>query len=382
MTTRVLLTGGGTGGHVYPALAVAEALRRLDPQVDVRFVGGRRGIEGRLVPEHGFRLHRFPAAGMRGLGLMGALRFAISFGVAAALTLGLFLRWRPQLVIATGGYASAAPAATFATLGVPLWLQEQNSAPGSTNRVLARFAERAYVAFDPARTTLAAAKSIHDAPNPVREVIRTAADAPATAADYERFDLRPGVPTLFVFGGSGGASSLNRAMAEAWPRLRDETEWQVLLQTGERDLESTLAVVNRAQDDTLRARVLSYIDDMAAAYRIADLVVSRAGALTLAELTTVGKPALLVPFPHATDDHQRHNAQALADAGAARWIDDAELDGERLMREIRALIDDPGARQAMGRAARAWAGATDGAEIIARDALARVHGTLPGDPSA
>lgn len=372
--TRVLFAGGGTGGHVYPALAIAEAVRRLEPEAAIRFVGGRRGIEGRLVPAHGFRLHRYPAAGMRGLGLLGAVRFAVSFGVAAILSLALVLRWRPQLVVATGGYASAAPAVVAAFLGVPLWLQEQNSAPGSTNRILARFAERAYVAFAPARQALAAAGSLHDAPNPVRRDIRDAAGAAPTDADYERFGLRPGVPTLLVFGGSRGAATLNRAVAAAWPRLRDETAWQVLLQTGEQDLESTRAVVNRAQDDTLRARVLSYIDDMAAAYRVADLVVGRAGALTLAELTTVGKPALLVPFPHATDDHQRHNARVLADAGAARWVDDAELDGDRLFDEIRALTAEDDTLDAMAAAARAWAGAVDGADIIARDAMERVHG--------
>lgn len=372
MTTRVLFTGGGTGGHVYPALAIAEAVRRRQPDAQIRFVGGRRGIEGKLVPERGFRLHRYPAAGLRGLGPMGALRFALNFAVAAALSLGLYARWRPGLVIATGGYASSAPAAVAAVLGVPVWLQEQNSAPGSTNRVLARLAERAYVAFPAARSALAAAKSVHEAPNPVRQDVREAATRPATEADYEHFELRPDRPTLLVFGGSGGASSLNRAMAAAWPRLREETEWQVLLQTGERDLESTRAVVDRAQDDSLRARVLSYIDDMAAAWRVADLVVCRAGALTLAELTTVGRPAVLVPFPHATDDHQRHNARALAEAGAARWIDDNDLDGDRLFDEVRALIDDPDTRTRMAEAARAWGGGTDGADVIARDALERI----------
>lgn len=377
MTARVLFAAGGTGGHVYPALAIAEALRALDDDVQIRFVGGRRGIEGRLVPARGFRLERYPAAGMRGLGPMGALRFAVNFSVAAVLSLVLVLRWRPDLVVATGGYATAAPAAVASVLGVPLWLQEQNSAPGSTNRTLARLAERAYVAFPAARSRLAAAKAVHDASNPVRADVREAARRAPTPADYERFGLRPGVPTLLVFGGSGGATSLNRAMAAAWPRLRDETEWQVLLQTGERDLESTRVIVNRAQDESLRARVLSYIDDMAAAWRVADLVVCRAGALTLAELTTVGRAALLVPFPHATDDHQRHNAQALADAGAARWIDDTELDGDRLFAEVRALIDDPETRARMAAAARDWGEGTDGATVIARDALQRIHGKNP-----
>ncbi len=374
MSARVLMVGGGTGGHVYPAVAIAEALQRLAPDTSIRFVGGRRGIEGRLVPEHGFRLHRYPAAGLRGLGLGGALRFAVNFGVASALSLALVLRWRPDLVIATGGYASSAPAVVAALLGVPLWLQEQNSAPGSTNRVLARFAERAYVAFEPAGRLLAAAREIREAPNPVRASVRESHGVVPTEADYAHFDLRPDRPTLLVFGGSRGAATLNRAVAEGWPRLRDETEWQVLLQTGEQDLESTLAVVNRAQDDALRARVLSYIDDMAAAYRVSDLVVCRAGALTLAELATIGRPALLVPFPHATDDHQRRNAEVLAEAGAARWVDDAQFDGERLVDEVAALGEDADTLATMAAAARHWGGEVDGAETIARDALARIEG--------
>ena len=374
MSTRVLMVGGGTGGHVYPAVAIAEALQRLAPDTSIRFVGGRRGIEERLVPEHGFRLHRYPAAGLRGLGLGGALRFAVNFGVASALSLALLMRWRPDLVIATGGYASSAPAVVAALLGVPLWLQEQNSAPGSTNRVLARFAERAYVAFEPAKQSLAAAREIREAPNPVRAAVRESQGVAATEADYAHFDLHPGRRTLLVFGGSRGAATLNRAVAEGWPRLRDETGWQVLLQTGEQDLESTRAVVNRAQDDALRARVLSYIDDMAAAYRIADLVVCRAGALTLAELTTIGRPALLVPFPYATDDHQRHNAEVLAAAGAARWVDDADFDGERLVDEVVALGEDVDTLATMAAAARRWGGGIDGAESIARDALARIEG--------
>ena len=366
-----MFTGGGTGGHVYPALAVADALLRLEPTVVVRFFGGRRGIEGRLVPAHGHRLVRLPAAGLRGRGMLGTLGFLWRFGVAALMSFGMLLWWRPKVVLATGGYACAAPSVVAALLGIPLWLQEQNSAPGSTNRVLARFAERAYVAFEAARPALARTKRIVDMPNPVRHALVQSAEQSPVAADYELFGLSPGAPTLLVFGGSRGAATLSRAVVDAWPRLERETEWQVLLQTSQEDLESTRAALSREPGATLRARVLPYIDDMAAAYRIADLVVCRAGALTLAELATMGKAALLVPFPHATDDHQRRNARALDEVGAARWVEDADFDGARLLDEVGALISDPAALASMRAAVRTWGGGRDAADEIARDLLAR-----------
>lgn len=366
-----MFTGGGTGGHVYPALAVADALLRLEPTAVVRFVGGRRGIEGRLVPAHGHRLVRLPAAGLRGRGVFGALGFAWRFLLAALMSLAMLIVWRPKVVLATGGYACAAPSVVAALIGIPVWLQEQNSAPGSTNRVLARFAERAYVAFDAARVALARSKQVIDMPNPVRHQLVQSADQAPAAADYESFGLQPDRPTLLVFGGSRGATTLSRAVVEAWPRIERETAWQVLLQTSQEDLESTRAALSREPGATLRARVLPYIDDMAAAYRVADLVVCRAGALTLAELATVGKPALLVPFPHATDDHQRRNARALADVGAARWVDDADFDGARLVDEVGALMDDPAALRAMHAAVRSWGGGRDAAHEIARDLLTR-----------
>jgi UDP-N-acetylglucosamine--N-acetylmuramyl-(pentapeptide) pyrophosphoryl-undecaprenol N-acetylglucosamine transferase len=334
MIPRFVFICGGTGGHVIPALAVAEELRELCPMARIRFVGGRRGIEGRLVPRAGFSLTRYPAAGMRGLGLPGTVRFAVSGVIAAALSVGFFFRHRPHLVLATGGYATAAPALIAAVLGRPLWLQEQNSAPGSTNRWLAPLAERVYVAYDAAREALSAAREVLTCSNPVRIDLVDRGRQPATAEDYERFGLEEGVPTLLVFGGSRGAASLNAALREGWPALAKRGPWQLLLQSGESEFESTRVAVAREYDGAPRARVLDFIDDMAAAYRIADLAVCRAGASTLAELEAVGLPALLVPFPHATDDHQRHNARAVVEGGAAIMIDDAELDGARLVEEL------------------------------------------------
>lgn len=367
-----LFAAGGTGGHVYPALAVAEALRASAPQAHIHFVGGRRGIEVRLVPQAGFGLTRLPAAGLRGGGLLGAARFAVSFAVAFVAVLPLLVRMRPDVVLATGGYASAAPAVAAAALRRPLWIQEQNAFPGSTNRLLSRFAERAYVAFEEARSRLARACRVEAMPNPVRASILQAVGRSAAPADFERFGLQPGRPTALVFGGSRGARSLNRAVSEGFGAIVKHTQWQLLAQTGSEECDAVRAAVG-ADGGSAAARiaVLPYIDAMHDAYRIADVVVCRAGALTLAELAALGKPALLVPFPHATDDHQTRNAQAVAAAGAAEVVPDRELDGARLCALLADLERQPQRLAAMAAAARRRAGSNDTADRIARALLER-----------
>ena len=358
----LILAAGGTGGHVYPALAVADALRRHAPAARIQFIGGRRGIERDIVPAAGYALHRLPAAGMRGLGVLGALRFAVSFAIASVASLFVLFRQRPDLVLATGGYASAAPAMAAALMGRPLWLQEQNSVPGSTNRTLARFAERAYVAYAEASPALARAGEIRQLGNPLRGSLSA---APATHEDYAHFGLSEGRPTLLLFGGSRGARSLNAALRDAAPRLA-QSEWQLLAQSGREEFESTRQVVEAAAPG--RFHVHAFLHEMERAYRVADLVICRAGALTLAELEVVGKPAVLVPFPHATDDHQTRNARAFAAGGAAQVVADADFDANRLL----APLGSPGLIASMQEAARRASGKEAAADRLALDILERV----------
>lgn len=367
----IFFVGGGTGGHVIPGLAMAEAVLRRVPQARVHFVGGRRGIEGDLVPAAGFTLTRLPAFGLRGLGLGGLLRFGVGFLVAVPAMVWLVLTRRPRLVVATGGYAAAAPGMLASLLGVPLWVQEQNSAPGSTNRVLARRSERAYVAFAAAASRLPA-REVLEMPNPVRAGVLAGVEHPASEQDYEQFGLDRRRRTLLIFGGSRGAATLNRALAAAAARVVHETGWQILAQTGREDLESTRAVIAQLADDLpSRVRVLPFIDDMGAAWRVADFVVCRAGAMTLAELAMVGRASVLVPYPHATDDHQRLNAMQLVERGAARMVEDADFDGDRLMDELAWFDEDAGRAREMARAVREWGGAVDAADRIAADILTR-----------
>ncbi len=369
MSARFVIAAGGTGGHVQPALAVAAELRERSANARIHFIGGRRGIEKRLVPAAGFPLTRLPAAGLRGLGVWGALRFAASFSAALVLALPLMLRLRPHLVLATGGYASAAPAVAAALLRRPLWLQEQNAVPGVTNRFLARFAERAYVAFEGAAGALSRARRVEVLPNPVRREILAARGRRPGEDDYRLFSLDPGRRTLLVFGGSRGARRLTEAVLDAWTRTGGMEHWQVLLQTGQAEIEEVRRRI--AGERTIQA--VAYIDDMAAAYTVADLVVCRAGAITLAELSAVGKASVLVPYPHATDDHQTTNARAYEDAGAARVLSDAEFTGQALRGLLEEFQRTPATLETMGEAAAKIAAGRNGAAELAAALISRVE---------
>jgi len=366
---RVLITGGGTGGHVYPGLAVAAVLRRLDPTGEVRFAGTRRGLEAILVPREGYRFHTVSASGFRGLGTGARLRFLANFGAGVLQALGLLLRWRPDVVLGTGGYASA-PVLTAARLRrVPCALQEQNAVPGTANRLVARWARRIYLGMEGAQSALPAERCVVTG-NPVRPEFLAAVDATESAgpaAPRER--LR-----VLVFGGSRGARTLNRAVTEAAAAWCTDGAPALWIQTGRDDLEAVAAAY---ADCGERVRVVPYIDAMPSALRWADLVVSRAGAMTLAELQVAGRPAVLVPFPHAVDDHQRRNAEQLAQRGAARLLLDAECDGPRLSALVAELEGDRAGLATMAAAARAQA-RPDAAERIAADLLRLARGDERG----
>ena len=359
---RVLLTGGGTGGHVYPGLAVAEQLRRLAPEAEIGFVGTRRGIEATLVPRAGWPLATVPASGFRGLGLVARLRFLLNFAAGGMASLALLLRRRPDVVLGTGGYVSAPVIAAARLLGIRCAVQEQNAIPGSVNRLVGRWARRAYLGFAGAARWFPAGRCVATG-NPVRAAMAAAAgQAPAggAAAGTGRHVL--------VFGGSGGAATLNRAVAQAaagWDARGDLT---VLAQTGPREFAAVRDAVAAAAPSG-RVVVVPYIDDMAAQLARADLVVCRAGAMTLAELHCLGRPAVLVPFPHATDDHQTRNARDCEQAGAAVVVPDAECDGPRLEALVAGLLADPQRLSAMAAAARAL-GRPEAAAVIAADILA------------
>ena len=355
---RVLITGGGTGGHVYPGLAVAEAIEALAPGSEVRFAGTSRGIESVLVPRAGYRLATLPASGFRGLGGRARFLFVVNFFLGFFRSVLMFLVWRPRVVLGTGGYVSAPVMLAARMLGIPCALQEQNAVPGSTNRLVARWARRIYLGFGAAVRYFKAARCLETG-NPVRSEFLVA------AREVEPLDEATG-NRLLVFGGSGGAATLNAAVRESAEIWCARSDLSVLIQTGPKEHAAVAAAFAAGSPD--RITVVPYIDDMASALKRADLVVSRAGAMTLAELQCVGRPAVLVPFPFATDDHQLRNAEDCARSGAAVVLNDDACNGAALVHLVDELLGDPARLRRMADAAAALA-RPDAAAVIAADLL-------------
>ena len=335
---QIVFAGGGTGGHLFPALAVADEMRLRHPSASIWFIGARRGLEQRLVPRAGYTLRSLGLSGIKGRGPVGRLVAGAAAGWAVLRCLFWLLAARPDLVIGVGGYASG-PAVLAATLlRLKTMVMEQNHYPGATNRWLAPRVDEVCVPSDAARERLGGRGVVTG--NPVR-------------SEFTRIGeptLGP-VPSVLVFGGSRGAHSINVAMGQAVERLaRTDAPPRICHQTGAEDESSVIEAYRGYPEE--RREVLAFIDDMPARLAAADLVVCRAGASTLSELAAAGRAAILVPYPHAADDHQRHNAETMQSAGAAVVLRDAELDGERLAQRIVELTGDRDRLRAMGRAAR------------------------------
>ena len=348
---RIVFAGGGTGGHLYPGLAVAEALRRRRPGATIEWVGAERGLERRVVPLAGYPLLALRLSGMARASLPARVRAAL----AAAVAVGRLVLWmrgqRPELAVGVGGYASGPAMLAAIVLRVPTLIQEQNHYPGATNRFLARHADAVCVPSEAARRWLGGRGLVTG--NPVREAFGRVGELPRG----ERL-------SLLVFGGSRGARSINRAVAAALEELlRLAPAPRIVHQTGAEDL----AWVREAYHDRYPAELSTvepFFDDMPQRMAAAELVVCRSGASTLAELCAAGRPSILVPYPFAADDHQRRNAEVLVAAGAARLLPDAELDGPRLAGAVAGLAADRPRLCAMARAARSL-GRPDAAERIA-----------------
>lgn len=301
MSTPVLLVmAGGTGGHIFPALAVAQELAASGWRIV--WLGQRNGMEARIVPEHGLEMAWIDARPLRGRSLRETMLVPWRLLIAIAQAIRVFRRVQPSVVLGMGGYVSAPGGLVAAALRRPLVLHEQNSVAGLANRLLARLASRIYCGFP---DVLPGAQWVG---NPVRR------DIAALPPPAERYRARSGPLKLLVLGGSQGARALNDAVPGALARLPQSMRPEMLHQTGASDVD---AVRKRYADLAIKAEVCVFIADMAAGYRVADLVICRAGALTIAELAAAGVASILVPYPHAVDDHQTGNARFLAEHGAA-----------------------------------------------------------------
>jgi UDP-N-acetylglucosamine--N-acetylmuramyl-(pentapeptide) pyrophosphoryl-undecaprenol N-acetylglucosamine transferase len=357
---RVVIAGGGTGGHLYPGVAVARALLAERPGAVISFAGTARGLEARVVPREGFALDLIRSGGLKGKSAAALARGVGLLPASARDAWRLLTRRTPQLVIGLGGYSSGPVVALAALRRIPTLLMEQNAVPGLTNRLLARLVGAAAVTF-PATVAYFGKKGFVSG-NPVRPEFF--AIGSARAREEAR---RPQDPVeVLVFGGSQGAHAINVAMVEAAPDLAAAGAIRVVHQAGEQDLALVADAYRAARLD---ARVEPFLYEMDREMAGADVLVCRAGATTLAEVAAAGRAAILIPLPTATDDHQRRNAQALAAAGAAEVIDQRDLTGPVLAARVVALARDVGRRLAMADAARRFA-RPDAAHVIVERALA------------
>ena len=376
MTTRILFAGGGTAGHVFPAVAVARAVTELDPSVEPVFVGTADRLEDRLVPAAGFRIHHVAALPLPRRLSLGLLK--VPGGLRAAVRrCDAILREEGAVAAATfGGYVSFPLSRAASRADLPLVIHEQNAVPGLANRFAGRWASRIAVTFPGSAERFAHPSKVVVTGNPVRDEM-LALDVDAVRAEArEGFGLDPDTPTLLVFGGSQGARSLNRAIVRAHELWAEPGQLQVLHAAGASLYGEAAAAWEKARSGGAgpRVRCVDFIEDMGAAYAAADIVVCRAGATSIAELTALGRPSVLVPYPHATRDHQMHNARALAQVGGAQVIEDGELTGRRLVDAVEPWIADAGARQDAARAARVF-GRRDAAVQVARLVLDQVRST-------
>jgi len=359
--TRVVIAGGGTGGHLYPGIAVARELLARDSTAQVSFAGTASGIESRVLPREGLALDLIRSSGLKGKSIADRLRGAWLLPLGLADAWRVVSKRRPQLVIGVGGYSSGPVVLVAALRGVATMVLEQNAVPGLTNRLLAPVVRAAAVTYESTRSFFGSKAVVSG--NPVRPEFFRAAGPSATEAGA---DGGSAVVRVLVFGGSQGAHAVNVAMVEAAAELAaGRPHLRITHQTGERDVEMVRAGYRAAG---IQADVEPFFYDMGRLLAGADLIVCRAGATTLAEIAAAGRAAILIPLPTATDDHQRRNAEALAAAGAAEMLLQRDATGPALAKRILSLAGDAAARQRMATAARALA-RPDAAKVIVDRAL-------------
>jgi len=336
---RVVIAGGGTGGHLFPGIALAEeVMTRAPNRHDVLFIGTARGLEAKVIPQHGYKLELIQVSGLKRVGLVKFLQSVFLLPAALLRSIQILHSYRPDVVVGVGGYASGPVVLAAWLMRVPTAIQEQNAFPGLTNRLLGRFADHVFTAFPEALRHFPKQK-VQLLGNPIRRQLLD--NYLVSSVPHEKF-------RLLVFGGSQGAHVLNQAMIEAIPYLESVKEkLHIIHQTGELELELVREGYAKAGAS---AEVVDFIRDMSSAYARADAIVCRAGATTLSELAVAKKAAVLVPFAAAADNHQELNARSLVDAGAAVMLLERELSGERLAKEIFALMN-PERRRQMAKAA-------------------------------
>jgi len=328
---RIVISGGGTGGHIYPAIAIAREILKMEQEAEMLFIGGKGQRESRIIPEFGFNFVPIQVAGFPRRLSTRWFKVALKVPMGFIKSLMVLKNFSPRIVIGTGGYVCGPVLLGASLLHIPILIQEQNAMPGVTNRIMGRWADEIHVPFPTAARFFAPGKTRITA-NPVRPEIASA------SGGRERLGLKEDKMTIALIGGSQGASSINAAAVEALKYLSDfSSDLQIIHQTGNSDFSD----VKKAYDESpFENLVQPYFETMEDVYSATDLIVCRAGAMTLAEVTACGLPAVLIPYPFATGDHQTFNAQVLEKNGAAVMIRNGELTGERLASVLASLIQD------------------------------------------
>lgn len=328
---RVIIAGGGTGGHVFPAIAVAEEIKKSRPDADILFIGTQKKIEARVVPQKGYPFRSIWISGWSRKVRWESLLFPFKVIVAMIQSYTIMKQVKPDVVIGTGGYVCGPVVRTASYLGIPTVIQEQNSYPGVTTRMLAPKADRVHITFDETRKYLRRTDNVFTSGNPTRNELDTVSREDA----FQKFNFDPERPVVLVFGGSLGAATINKAVIASMNVL-DDHNIQLLWITGDSMYEEILNKTERRPDRL----IVPFLDDMASAYAAATIAICRAGATTIAELTRTGVPAILVPYPYAAANHQEFNARTMADNGAARMILNANL-VDRLPGVLQELFGEP-----------------------------------------
>jgi len=357
---RLLVTAGGTGGHLYPALAVAEEVRRR-VKCTILFVGTKHGLEARVVPAYGYSLSFVWMSGFHRRRLLRNLLFPLKMVISLLKAMLIVHRFQPDVIYGTGGYVSWPVVFSGIIMGRRTIIQEQNWMPGIVTRILAPYVNSVHLSFELSREFFKHKLNLHVSGNPTRKDLVDR----STEESYKLFQLDPAKITLFVFGGSQGSMSINQAVIRLLSRLSQHKHLQILWATGPRWYEGIQREIKILGN---RARIYPYIEDMGAAYSVSDLLICRSGATTVAEITRVGVPAIFVPFPGAAGGHQVQNATMLVEVGAADMVMDEHLENNVLEEKVFSLIEDTAQRRGIARNARKL-GKPHATERIADDIL-------------
>lgn len=337
---KVIIAGGGTGGHLYPAIALAKEIEARFPESEILFLGTSRGLETKVVPELGYRLKLIWLRGFQRTLSMQNLIFPFRVIISLVQCVVIIVKFKPEVVIGTGGYVSGPAVFLAALFRIPTLIQEQNSYPGVTTRLLSRFVNQVHLSFEESIQFFKNKSKLYVSGNPVRSTLTIVNRSEAIS----KLGIDENKKTLLIFGGSQGAHSINRAILKNLDKLMEKQNWQIIWGSGERDFDS---IQHECKKYGLRILVKPFITDMGAAYAAADLVVSRAGAITLAELQACGLPVILIPYPFAAGGHQEANARALVNQNAAEMVLNNELESDKFLDTLLLLMGDKVRRETL-----------------------------------